>query len=558
MTSLQTSVLIVGGGPVGLTLAIDLGARGVRCTLVERKDEPAFLPKMERCNARTLEIFRRMGIAERVRAAGYPTSYPMDVYRVTTLMESPLLRSPYPSVDEMRSEIARRNDGVMPLEPYQLISQYTLEPLLKSIAEENPLIDVRFGHELVDFEQDIDGVTAYVRTTSGNIMTFQSTYMVGCDGGSSQVRKQLRLRLNGTGGMRELRQALFRCDRLYDVVSIGHGRHYIVADENMSQIVCQDSCRHFSLHSEGVEDSQMPEVFARTVGAPVDFEMLAVTKWSHNLLCAERYTDRRIFLAGDSVHLVIPTAGLGLNTGIGDAIDLSWKLAATLAGWGGPEILASYEDERRAIGVRNVAASGAADRARRERRTSAYCPWLREDSERGRAARENFVRLAKLDEGTTTVISGIERGYRYTESPIVCHESGEGPDPNNPVYVPTSWPGARLPHVWLNNGNALLDQLGPWYTIVSFGDHVDTAGLEYYLNSSRVPYETLILDPNEPARDVYEGFDAFLIRPDLHVAWRASRTPDDPEEIVATAIGTRPGSSPTFPHSARSAQEERV
>src|SRR5262249_12642938 len=162
---------------------IDLGARGVRCTLVERKDEPAFYPKMERCNARTLEIFRRMGFIDRVRAAGRPSHLPMDVFHVTALVDPPLLQVHYPSVDQMRLELGQPNDAVIPLEPYQLISQYTLEPLLKELAESNPLIDVRFGHELVAFEQDEHGVTAALRTTAGNDVSIRATYMVGCDGG---------------------------------------------------------------------------------------------------------------------------------------------------------------------------------------------------------------------------------------------------------------------------------------------------------------------------------------------------------------------------------------
>src|SRR5215472_4641452 len=128
----DTQVLIVGAGPVGLTLAVDLGLRGVPCTLVEQKESPQFLPKMERCNARTMEIYRRMGLADRIRAAGLPAHCPMDVFIVFSLVEPPLIHHPYPSVDAARVEIASRNDGTLPLEPYQLISQYTLEPLLKS------------------------------------------------------------------------------------------------------------------------------------------------------------------------------------------------------------------------------------------------------------------------------------------------------------------------------------------------------------------------------------------------------------------------------------------
>ncbi len=530
-------MLIAGGGPVGLILALDLGARGIRCTLIERKDEPAFLPKMERCNARTLEIFRRMGIAERVRAAGYPSAYPMDVYHIITMMDPPLARVPYASVDELRAETARRNDGEMPLEPYQLISQYTLEPLLKAIAEENPLIDVRFGHELLSFEQDAAGVTARVRTTAGEDLAIRSEYLVGCDGGSSTVRKQLGIALDGRGNIRRMMQALFRCDALYDTVPIGHGRHYKVSDENRSGVVCQDSCRHFSINAENCTDEDMPKIFARTVGTPVPFETVSIGRWQHNLLCAQRYRDGRVLLAGDSAHLVIPTAGLGLNTGVGDAIDLSWKLAAVLNGWGGPKLLQSYEDERRQIGVRNVRASGNATEERRERGESHFRPWIREDSERGREVRERVGNIARLEAGKTTIIEGIERGYRYTNSPLLWPESGEGPDPDNIAYVPTTWPGARLPHMWLSGGGALLDKFGPWYTVLRFGERVDTSGLERALTAARVPLVTLQLATSEPAYEVYGGFDAFLIRPDLHVAWRGTQTPREPQAIVATATG---------------------
>lgn len=537
----QTQVVIAGGGPVGLTLALDLGARGIRCMLIERKAQPAFLPKMERCNARTLEIFRRMGIVDHVRAAGYPSAYPMDVYHIITMMDPPLARVPYPSVDEARAEAAARNDGVMPREPYQLISQYTLEPLLKSLAEQNPLIDVRFGHELIGFEQDADGVTAQVRTLAGEELTIRCAYLAGCDGGTSTVRKRLNIGLDGQGNIRRMVQALYRCDHLYDVVPIGHGRHYKVSDENHSGVVCQDSCRHFSINAEWCEESDMPAIFARTVGTPVEFETLTTAIWHHNLLCAERYLDGRVMIAGDAAHLVIPTAGLGLNTGIGDAIDLSWKLAAILQGWGGRELLQSYEDERRQIGVRNVKASGNATEARRERREDHFRPWIREDSERGREARKQVARIAQVEAGKTTIITGIERGYRYTNSSLLWPETGDGPDPDNLVYVPTTWPGARLPHMWCKNGDALLDKFGPWFTVLRFGDRVDTSGLERALADAHVPYGTLMLDADEPAHEIYEGFDAFLIRPDLHVAWRGTRTPTDPQALAAVATGAIDG-----------------
>jgi 2-polyprenyl-6-methoxyphenol hydroxylase-like FAD-dependent oxidoreductase len=484
-----------------------------------------------------MEIYRRMGIAERVRAAGRPTSLPMDVYHILSMMEPPLAHVPYASVDALRAEARSRNDGVMPLEPYQLISQYTLEPLLKSMCEAQPNVDVRFGHELISFAQDDGGVTAMVRTSAGEELEIRADYLVGCDGGTSTVRKQLGIGLDGRGRIRELLQGLFHCPSLYDVVPIGHARHYKVCDPYRSSIVVQDSCEHFSMHAERCSEGEMPAIFAATIGTPVPFTMLSVQRWHHNLLCAQRYRDRRVVIAGDAAHLVVPTAGLGLNTGIGDAVDLSWKLAALVHGWGGSELLQSYEDERRQIGVRNVRASSNATEERWRRREAHWQPWIREDSERGRALREEIGRLAQLEAHRTTVISGIERGYRYTNSALICPEPGEGPDPDNLDYVPTTWPGARLPHVWLKNGDALLDRLGPWYTVLRFGDRVDTGGLEEALRAAGAPYTTLALAEDEPGRAVYEGFDAFLIRPDAHVAWRSRTTPRDAQAIVAAATG---------------------
>src|SRR5215510_13769715 len=197
---MDTQVIIVGAGPVGLTLAIDLGRRGVHCILLEQKDAPQFLPKMERCNARTMEIYRRLGIVQKVRDAGFPRDVPMDVFIVTSLTESPLLHLPYPSVAQAQAEIAACTDGSMPLEPYQLISQYTLEPLLKSVAETLPSITVRYGCEFLSFTQDDQSVTAEV-SENGRTSTITARYLIGCDGGTSNVRKQLGFKLAGEGNI---------------------------------------------------------------------------------------------------------------------------------------------------------------------------------------------------------------------------------------------------------------------------------------------------------------------------------------------------------------------
>src|SRR5262245_31587892 len=253
---MDTQVIIVGAGPVGLTLAIDLGRRGVRCILLEQKDAPQFLPKMERCNARTMEIYRRLGIAQKIRDAGFPREAPMDVFIITSLVESPLLHLPYPSVARAQAEIAACADASMPLEPYQLISQYTLEPLLKSAAESLPGVDVRYGCEFVSFEQDHDGVRAKVKR-DGTGLELAAQYLVGCDGGSSSVRRQLGVNLQGEANLLQLRQALYHCDDLFERIPIGKGRHYHVADDRSTFLIVQDSTRHFTLHSVVDRDDEM-------------------------------------------------------------------------------------------------------------------------------------------------------------------------------------------------------------------------------------------------------------------------------------------------------------
>jgi 2-polyprenyl-6-methoxyphenol hydroxylase-like FAD-dependent oxidoreductase len=532
---MDTQVLVVGAGPVGLTLAVDLGRRGVRCTIIEQKPAPAKLPKMERCNARTMEIYRRMGIVEQVRAAGLPAHCPMDVFIVTSLIEPPLLHLPYPSVEEARAQIAARNDGSLPLEPYQLISQYTLEPLLKSIAETLPTVTVRYGCTFVSFAQDSDSVSAEVENADGSVAHITARYLVGCDGGTSAVRRQLGIKLAGEANLMQFRQALFRCDDLYERIPIGKGRHYHVADGRATFLIVQDDTRHFTLHATVESDGEMAAMFEKTVAMPVDYEMLYVGQWKQNLLLAERYGAGRVLLAGDAVHLVIPTGGLGMNSGVGDAVDLSWKLAAVLQGWGGLGLLAAYEIERRQVGERNVAASTFASRGRRAWRAE-YRPSIRDNTPEGAAARARLARVADREQRKSNEMVGAELGYRYVGSPIIWPEPDEGPVHDVFNYVPTTWPGARLPHVWLKDGTPLHDRLGDGYTLLRLdGARADTAALERALRATGAPLDVLDVD-DETARAVY-GRDLLLVRPDLHVAWRGDQAPEEPERLAAMAVG---------------------
>ncbi|HSI01689.1 MAG TPA: FAD-dependent monooxygenase [Reyranella sp.] len=536
MSEGDPEVLIAGAGPVGLTLAIDLGRRGVRCTLIERNPTTAPYPKMDRSNARTMELYRRIGIADRVRALGYPPEISMNVYLCARLSDPPIAVLEYPSVAERRKQIAESEDGSWLLEPYQLVSQNKLEPLLKEVAEGTPNVTVRYGCELIDFEQDAEGVTVSARTLDGLDETLRARYLVGSDGGSSRVRKRLGIKLEGRGRIRDLVQIIFKSNELYRRIRTGYGRHYNFVDALGSTIIAQGCRTEFTLHSSLPPETDFRPVIADLIGFPCPFEILQVIPWRHNLLIADHYRHGRVFLAGDAIHLVIPTGGLGMNTGVGDAFDLAWKLAGTIHGWGGPALLDAYEGERRPVGVRNVEATSWAAAGVPIWRAMLR-PEINDDTPAGAAHRKEIAAAFDLNHRRMHGMVGVEAGYSYAGSPLIADEPGNVAEWEISRYVPKAVPGARIPHMWLRDGSALQDRLGDNYTLLDLKGDCDADDLVEAFRRRGAPIEVLRLDEKR-VREVY-GASVFLLRPDLHIVWRGNGPPDDPVGLAALATGWR-------------------
>ena len=543
--SIRTAeILIIGAGPIGLTLALDLGLRGIEVMLVDCKADLLRLPKMERSNPRTMEIFRRLGIADEIRAAGYPADVPMDVCIVTSMAEPPLLHQKYPSVAETRARIAACHDGTMPREPYQLISQYTLEPILLARVKTLPNVTLRFQTEFVSLTQDENQVTVTLRNLADDeLEVMRVPYVAACDGASSPVRKELGIKMAGAAQLGAVTNVFFRCEDLFEKATVPPGRHYCFAGLGAGggaagTLIVQDDRKHFAYHTVTPPTGDLAQEIRRLTGLDIQPEILHAGTWVQHMLVAERHSLGRVFLAGDANHIYIPAGGLGMNTGIGDAINLGWKLAAVLRGSGGPGLLESYHDERGAVARRNIAAVAHAVDGVRQWRGMPITNEIRLDTEAGRAMRESFTRTAEPLNRRVYEMHGADLGYRYV-SAVICDEPGEPPEDDSYRYQPSTWPGAHLPHVWLEPGVGLFDVLGLGYTLLRLGDHAaDTAPLAAVFAEREIPLKILEIDSAE-IREVYQR-DLVLVRPDLHVAWRGDELPSDVTALAARVTGHVP------------------
>jgi 2-polyprenyl-6-methoxyphenol hydroxylase-like FAD-dependent oxidoreductase len=518
-------------------LATVLGRFGIKAMLVERNSTTTRHPKMDITNGRSMELFRKFGLVDALRKAAVPEQNPFDVSWVTSMSGHELHRFRYPSPVEARRTILENNDGTQSREPPMRVSQVEIEPVLKRAAEVLPGVDVRFGVAFEDFREDADGVTVTLRnSTTGATEQVRCDYLAGCDGGGSRVRELLQIALDG-----QVRVALrfmvhFRSSARHILQRWGIAWHY---QSPFGTLIAQNDDDIWTLHARPSQDASPEsldpvELLTTFCGTSFDHDILVANAWTPHLLLAQSYGRRRVFLAGDAAHQYIPTGGYGMNTGIADAVDLGWKLAATLSGFGGPELLRSYEIERRPVGLRNREASAGHTKVRLAI-ADCYRSALGVDQSISDVRRAQLsAEIAELGNAENESW-GIEFGYVYDRSPIVANEAGIV-TPSDPLrYQPTTMPGARLPSTFLQDGGALFDLLGPWFTLVNFGA-MDVSPLVSAAERAGVPLQVLSL--REPALEGVYGRDAFLVRPDQHIAWRGSEmTVVDGAKVLSHALG---------------------
>src|SRR5215470_4979398 len=356
---MTTPVLIVGAGPVGLALAGDLGWRGNACTIIEKTNGRIEHPKMDLIGVRTMEFCRRWGIADWVRDAPYPGDYPQDYVWLTAFTGYELGREPFPgrALEPLPPESPQKRERV---------PQDMFDPIIQRFARSFDHVNIQYKTELIDFEELPDRVRATVREVeSGATRVIEADYMIGTDGGGSFVRERLGIGMSGYPALTYTTNVIFRCpdlDKLHDK-GLGYRFIFIGPEGTWLTIVAINGGDRFRMSIVGTpekvthSEADIHAALERAMGKPFDYEILSVMRWVRRELVADSYGSGRVFMAGDAIHLTSPTGALGMNTGVQDAVDLGWKLEAVLRGWGGPNLLRSYEIERRPVAVRNVSAS---------------------------------------------------------------------------------------------------------------------------------------------------------------------------------------------------------
>lgn len=538
----RVPVLIVGGGPVGLALAGELGWRGIACELVEQGDGTIVSPKMNEVNARSMEICRRWGIAERVFNCPFPADYPLDVAFVTNLFGYELSRLERPG---------RLSRQPTPESPHrmQACSQIWFDPILKTFAQSFPTVRLRHRCRLDGFEEHDAGVAAQlVDLTSGARETLEADYLVGCDGAASLVRRTLGIELAGQGTIGHPINLFFRAPGLIERCGKRPATFYLCIDESglwgNLRVIDPDNGL-WRLMVDSTDGTATPETvdrdryLYRALGRPLAVEWVDVNIWRRRSALASRYGRGRVWLAGDAVHQLSPTGGMGMNTGIADAVDIGWKLAAVLEGWGGAALLDSYDRERRPVGARAVRM--ATHFYKNSEDFPQGSPRLAEDSAEGARLRARIGQELLRAIGPEFRTIGLQLGYRYEGSPI-CVPDGTPEPPDDPAeYTPSARPGARAPHVFLRDGRSILDLFGRGFVLLRFAGAPPAAPIERAAHARGVPLASVAIDEPQAAA-LYER-RLVLVRPDGHVAWRADALPDDPLALIDRLRGAAQAAS---------------
>jgi 2-polyprenyl-6-methoxyphenol hydroxylase-like FAD-dependent oxidoreductase len=543
----ETQVLVVGGGPVGLTLAMDLARRGIRTVVAELR--PKGEPPSVKCNhvsARSMEIFRRLGVSKAIREAGLPADYPNDVSYRVSFAGKELSRIPIPCRRERYTARGGPDTWWPTAEPPHRINQIYLEPKLSAHAETTAGLTLLNRVEINSFEQTPAGVTAQgIQLDSNQTITIRADFLVGCDGGRSAIRRAMGATLSGTAEVQRVQSTYIRAPSL---LSMSHLKPawatFSLNPVRSGNVYAIDGRETWLVHNylkpgEHEFDSVDRDWALRNilgVGADFSYEIIRKEDWIGRRLVADKFREGRVFICGDAAHLWVPMAGYGMNAGIADAANLAWLLAAHLSGWAPAGILDAHEAERLPI-TEQVSVFAMNHALSLSRQRSEVPDNIDADDEAGEQARLALGKRAYDLNVQQYCCGGLNFGYYYDKSPIIAYDEGAPPAYGMANFTPSTVPGCRVPHIWLNDGRSLYDALGPDYTLLRFDTAIDVSDLMSEAARTQVPITLLDVTSSESA-GIYDR-SLVLARPDQHVAWRGNLPPKDSRELVDLISGRR-------------------
>ena len=531
--SLQVDVLIAGGGPCGLMLAIELGRRNIPCLLVDAKPGTAFNPQANATQARTMEHFRRLGFAHEIRSMGLPPEHPTDIAYLTRFAGTELARLRLPTAAAAPQAIKNMSGSWSAAELPHRVSQKYVEVCLHRHAQQQASIEMRYGWQLEQFTDTGDGIEAVVASVNdGQTLNVQAAYLVGADGARSRVRHQLGIAWGGATGFKrkfmggKMLAVYLKAPDFYARNPNDRAWMYVVVNPELRAFIMSvDGVSEFAFHiqmaddaaTEALTEADARRLFAQAFGQPIDIEILSMATWmAGHALVAESFQQGRVFLGGDAAHLFTPTGGLGYNTAVEDAVNLSWKLASVLKGVAPANLLDSYHLERHALAVRNTRyARQFADSIGLFEAASE----LEDSSPQGEQARSVASDYLNGHVRREFNIPGVTFGGRYDGSPIIVSDGTTAPPDAANSYTPCATPGGRPPHAWLPDGRSLFDTFhNEWTLLVLGADRADTSAFESVAASMGLDLK-VVHQPSEEILALYEA-PMVLIRPDQIVAWR--------------------------------------
>ena len=519
VTETDFDVVVIGAGPVGLALAIELGMRDIRVLLAERNSRGGMAPRAKTTNVRTRTHLRRWGIADTLAAASpLGIGYPNDTHFTTGLSghKLALFRNCFNAAPD-------RADAYP--EHAQWVPQYTLEQVMLEYARTLPNVEIRFDTTFDTAHQEDGIVVTSLAPLVGGAIIVTSRYLVGADGARSAVRDLIGATMEGTYGIGRHSNVVFRAPGLAQAHDQGLGVMYLqLGPGGMSIVGPMDAGDIWYFGSaakedEPLSDEMVVEQIKQTTGIDLPYEILSADQWVASALIADRYRQGRIVLAGDACHLHPPFGGYGMNMGIGDSVDLGWKIAAELQGWGGADLVDSYEAERKPVHL-FVIEEAIANHA------MMIAPMWRDgldaDTPEGESLRQEVGARLQASKGREYHTLGTVLGLCYEHSPIIDSEPGPVPRQDGQVYTPSARPGCLAPHMWLDDGRSLYDAFGPGFALVvadsAAEDEVALAEAE--ARELGVAFE--IVRPGDRTPLLYRA-ELTLVRPDQHVAWRGRR-----------------------------------